>query len=133
MAGASTGSLHRSLETLWNDGTVAGLTDAQLLERFAARRDSAAEVAFQALVTRHGPLVWKVCRQFLRAPHDVEDAFQATFLILIRKAGSIRVGDSLGPWLYAVAYRVAVRSRLSSSRHRSLEMTRDAPETAAPG
>jgi DNA-directed RNA polymerase specialized sigma24 family protein len=77
-----------------DSGRVA---DLQLLERFAAARDGA---AFEALVRRHGPLVLGVCRRVLSSPHDVEDAFQATFLALTRKADSIRQGQSLGTWLY---------------------------------
>ncbi len=84
----------------------------QLLERFAADRD---EAAFEALVSRHGPMVLGTCRRMLADPHDVEDAFQATFLVLARKAGSIRDADRLGPWLHGVARRVAARSRALSS------------------
>ncbi len=67
------------LRRLWNAGPVSGLSDARLLEQFIADRD---ELAFDALMTRHGPLVWSVCRSILSDPHDVEDAFQASFLIL---------------------------------------------------
>ena len=77
---------------LWDAGTVSGLPDDQLLERFAAQRD---DLAFAALVARYGPMVSAVRRTTLRNSHDVEDAFQATFLILVRKADSLWVGDSL--------------------------------------
>src|ERR1700732_1742803 len=83
-------------------------TDGQLLERFLAQRD---EVAFEELVRRHGAMVLGVCRRVLRNEHDVEDAFQATFLVLVRKAGSVQSRDLVGPWLYGVAYRTAVRAR----------------------
>jgi RNA polymerase sigma factor (sigma-70 family) len=112
----------RSVRNLFQGGVVAGLSDAQLLERFAARRAEkveaamAAEAAFAALVDRHGPMVWGVCRLILGNVHEAEDAFQATFLILVRKAGSVRVDDSLGRWLHQVARRVALRARGRAAR-----------------
>ena len=93
---------------LWDAGTVSGLSDSQLLEQFTAHGD---ERAFDALLARHGPLVWSVCRTILRDPHDVEDAFQATFLVLVRKAHSLWIGDSLCRWLYRVSYRAAQQAR----------------------
>ena len=84
------------------------LPDAQLLERFVRLRD---ETAFEALLHRHGPLVFGVCRKFLYNPHDAEDAFQATFLVLARKADSVAPRSQLGHWLYGVACRVAARAR----------------------
>src|SRR5688500_17920343 len=81
-------------------------TDEQLLERFARGRD---ETAFAALLGRHGPLVWGVCRRLLTQTQEAEDAFQATFLVLVRKAASISKRASLRSWLYGVACRVAVR------------------------
>src|SRR5262249_4852130 len=96
----------------------AQLTDVQLLRRFAAHRD---EGAFAALVHRHGPLVLGVCRNVLRSQPDAEDAFQATFLVLARRAGAIREGQALGSWLYRVAYRVSVKSRLAADRRRRRE------------
>src|SRR5579864_5418947 len=83
----------------------AGLSDAELLERFVGRRD---EAALEVLFWRHGPLVWGVCRRILRHEQDAEDAFQATFLALVRKAGSIGKGEALGGWLYTVACRIAL-------------------------
>ena len=74
------------------------------------------ESAFEALVARHGPMVLGVCRQLLRDPNDVDDAFQATFLVLVRKAGTLRRCDLLGNWLYGVAYRVALRARSLTAR-----------------
>src|SRR5262249_52031173 len=74
------------------------------------------ETAFEALVARHGPMVLGVCRQILRDPNDVDDAFQATFLVLVRKAGSLRRCELLGNWLYGVAYRVAMRARSLAAR-----------------
>jgi RNA polymerase sigma factor (sigma-70 family) len=113
------GRVARELETLWSSGTLTGASDAQLLDRFTVDRDATAELAFRELVERHAPMVMGVCRQIVRRPHDVDDAFQATFLVLVRKARSIRVSESLGPWLYKVAYRTAQRARVSASRQAS--------------
>ena len=82
-------SVVRQIESLFDGGSVAGLTDRQLLERFTADRDAAGEAAFAALVRRHGPMVLHICHQLLGDRHDAEDAFQAVFLVLA-KAGSIR-------------------------------------------
>src|SRR5215475_2743971 len=82
---------------------AGGLTDGELLGRFVARRD---EAAFEALVHRHGPMVLGLCRRLLGCAHDAEDAFQATFLALVRGAGSIRKRQSVASWLYGVALRV---------------------------
>ena len=104
MGNGCSNTVWREVARVFRDGTLTGLTDRQLLERFVNSPD---EWAFDLLLTRHGPMVKHVCRQILRNPDDVEDAFQAVFLVLVRKAGSIRVEDSLGPWLYAVAGRTA--------------------------
>ena len=109
------------MEDLLETGSVAGLSDGDLLERFAARRDDAAEAAFAALVSRHGPMVRGVCRRLLADPHDAEDAFQATFLILARKAGAIRRPERLASWLYGTAYRVSRKLKVQSARHRRHE------------
>lgn len=82
--------------------------DAELLNAFLSQRD---EAAFTALVRRHGPMVLAVCQRVLRDPHDAEDAFQATFLVLVRKAGALRRPEQLSSWLYGVAYRTALDSR----------------------
>ena len=76
----------------------------------------AAELAFAALVERHGPMVLRVCRAVLADPHDTQDAFQATFLVLVKKARGLWVRDSLGPWLHQVAYRTASCARLAAAR-----------------
>ena len=96
---------------------AGGLTDAELLTRFTARRDKA---AFELLVWRHGPMVLRVCRRVLRDDHAAEDAFQASFLTLACKAGSIGKQESVGSWLYKVAYRVALRAAEGSARQAAL-------------
>jgi RNA polymerase sigma factor (sigma-70 family) len=92
--------------------------DADLLARFAAERD---EAAFTALVERHGRMVLTVCRSILRQQQDAEDAFQATFLVLARRAGAVRWQASVGNWLYGVAYRVALKARAAAGRRRAQE------------
>jgi RNA polymerase sigma factor (sigma-70 family) len=93
-------------------GVTGESSDAQLLQLFAAQRD---EAAFAALVHRHGPLVLSVCQRVLGSRHQgIEDAFQATFLVLIRKAGSVKQPELLGSWLYGVAYRIARKVRDST-------------------
>jgi len=121
MAKGDQGIALRHLSTLFCVGAVGGLTDAQLLEQFTTRRDESAELAFEALVERHGPMVLRTCRSVLRDPHDVDDAFQATFLVLVRRAGSLWVRDSLGPWLHQVAHRTASCARSAAARRRRHE------------
>jgi RNA polymerase sigma factor (sigma-70 family) len=119
----SSGLLHQ-VRTLFGAGVAGGSSDAELLDRFLCRSSAAedaalaAEAAFAALVARHGPMVLGVCRRALADPNDVEDAFQATFLVLVRRARSVRVGDSLGRWLYGVARRVAAKAHARSERAR---------------
>src|SRR5271166_2989572 len=122
------GVVHQ-LEQLFGHGTVTGLSESQLLDRFTTARD---EAAFEALVELHGPMVLGVCRQFLRDPNDVDDAFQATFLVLVRKAGSLRQKDLLGNWLYGVACRVALRSRTVGIR-RQMRVAAAGPMEGLPG
>jgi RNA polymerase sigma factor (sigma-70 family) len=109
-------------------GPTAAQTDRDLLHAFAARRD---ETAFATLVERHGPLVWGVCRRLLRHTQDAEDAFQATFLVLARKAGSVSWRDDAANWLYAVALRVARKARVRAARQRRLESEVVMPPAAA--
>jgi RNA polymerase sigma factor (sigma-70 family) len=123
MATSQARGLFRDLDLIANSGTLTGLGDAELLVRFADRRGDEAEAAFEAIMARHGPMVLEVCQRILRHPCDADDAFQATFLVLVRKAGSVRVADSLGPWLYGVARRVATKSRSLTLRRRSRETT----------
>ncbi len=100
-------------------GTAAGSSDGQLLERFAVCRDTDAddaEAAFAALVARHGPMVRRVCRSLLADSNDAEDVFQATFLVLARKAGTIRRPELLGNWLYGTAHRTVQKLKVRSVR-----------------
>ncbi len=118
MADAPMSIALQQLRYLFDEGTTAGLADGQLLERFLARGD---EAAFAALVRRHGPMVLGTCRAVLRDPNDVEDAFQATFLVLICKARAIRGGDALGTWLHRVAHRIALQAGAEAARRRTCE------------
>jgi RNA polymerase sigma factor (sigma-70 family) len=103
-----TSSRFRSPEPFASPRPAGEVPDALLLGRFVDQWDQA---AFRDLVGRHGPMVLGVCRRILRDPHAAEDAFQATFLLLVRKAGSVRKRESIGPWLYGVAHRVALEAR----------------------
>ena len=116
MAGRTSGIIAHDLQVLFYAGTVVGLTDGQLLRRFTHRRDDVGQAAFAALVARHGPMVLRVCSGVLRDLTDIEDAFQATFLVLARKARSIREPDAVGSWLYGVALRIAAKARVAAMR-----------------
>jgi RNA polymerase sigma factor (sigma-70 family) len=128
----ATGQLNQVLQQLrraafGRDG--AGMTDGQLLECFLNRRDDA---ALEALVRRHGPMAWGVCRRVLKNYHDAEDAFQATFLVLVRRAKSIVPREMVANWLYGVAYRTALKARATAARTRAREMqVKDMPEPEA--
>ena len=89
MTGDGSGGVLKQVHRLFNVGAVGSMTDAQLLERFISLRDEAGEAAFEGLVIRHGPMVLDVCRRVLHDAHDAEDSFQATFLVLADRAGSI--------------------------------------------
>ncbi len=119
--------LLRDIQTLFRTGTTGGLTDGELLARFVATGD---EAAFEVLVHRLGPMVLGVCRRMLGDRHDAEDAFQATFLVLARRAASVDPPDRVGPWLYGVARRVADRARAVRARRRSRESAGNVPEPA---
>jgi RNA polymerase sigma factor (sigma-70 family) len=96
----------------------AGITDGQLLNCFLTQRDDA---AFATLVKRHGPMVWGVCRRVLHHHHDAEDAFQATFLVLVRKAATVEPKEMVANWLYGVAYQTALKARSVSTRRKERE------------
>ena len=117
---------HLRRTVLLRDG--AGLTDGQLLEDYISRRD---EAALEALVHRHGPMVWGVCRRVLRNYHDAEDAFQATFLVFVRKAASIASRELLANWLYGVAHQTALKARATAAKRKERErQVTEMPELA---
>jgi RNA polymerase sigma factor (sigma-70 family) len=126
MASDQNRTAFKRIDRLLDRGSVTGLREDQLLDRFVAERD---DVALEALVEWHRPMVLGVCRRWLANPHDVDDAFQATFLILVRKAQALRDVSRLGPWLHGVAYRVAVRARADAARRRALEQAAARPES----
>jgi RNA polymerase sigma factor (sigma-70 family) len=119
------GQLGQLLRHSEYEETLEEQTDSHLLKRFASQQDDA---AFAALVRRHGPMVLAVCRRVLQDSHDADDAFQATFLVLVRKARVIARPELLGNWLYGVAYRVAVKARVNAARRSEHE--RRAPAMA---
>jgi RNA polymerase sigma factor (sigma-70 family) len=118
MPAVRTGAILRHLQQLAETQSAQGLTDRQLLQRFVQRREGD---AFAALMRRHGRLVWGVCRHVLRREHDAEDAFQAAFLVLARRAASIRNLDSLASWLHGVAFRLAMNARRSATKRTDRE------------
>lgn len=124
MVTRQSGTVNQQFRLLFGAGSATGLDDGQLLERFVDRRD---EAAFAALLARYGPLVLGVCRRLLDDSADVEDSFQATFLVLFQKANLVKDRRLLGTWLYKVAFRVALRARAEAGR-RILQ----APEAVTP-
>jgi HlyD family secretion protein len=126
MAGDRAGAVIEQLRTLFNVGVVGDLSDGHLLDLFVTRQD---EAAFAALIERHGPMVLRVCRQVLGDSHDAQDAAQAVFIALARKARSIRTSASVASWLHGVAVRVAAKAKTAAARRRGHE--RRAGETRA--
>jgi RNA polymerase sigma factor (sigma-70 family) len=118
MAAAELNKAVEHLRGVLVERDAAGVTDGELLMRYVRQRD---EAAFAILVRRHGPMVLGVCRRVLRDPHDAEDAFQATFLVLVRKAAAVRCPGLVGNWLYGVAYRTAQHARRALLRRRTKE------------
>ena len=132
MASGLRGDVTRQIQALLEAGTASGLSDGELLDRSAGGRSGkAAEMAFSALVERHGPMVLRVCSKALGDPHDARDAFQSTFLVLAKKAHTIRNGDSVASWLHGVALRVSAASRAASARRRKHERTKAADAATA--
>ena len=121
MPSGSSSAVVRSLETLFRVGSVVAIPDSRLVEQFLQGPTEAADRAFGLLVERHGAMVLRVCRQMLGNGHDAEDAAQATFLVLVRRARSIRRSDSLTSWLYGVACRVSARAKTDVARRRAHE------------
>src|SRR5216683_2430928 len=118
---------HLRRAMLLRDG--ARLTDGQLLKDYISRRD---EAALAALVQRHGPMVWGVCRRVLSNYHDAEDAFQATFLVLVRRVASIASPELLANWLYGVAHQTAIKARATVAKRKVRErQVTEMPEPAA--
>jgi RNA polymerase sigma factor (sigma-70 family) len=115
MANEATQLLAKHLRTLSTAARAENVPDGEFLQRFAAQRD---EEAFATLVRRHGPMVLRVCQHVLHDVHAAEDAFQAAFLLLSRKAASLRRADSVGCWLHSVAYRLALKARMQLARQR---------------
>ncbi len=128
---AGNAAILRYVNRLVETQSGPAISDGQLLQRFAVHRE---EAAFAALLRRHGRLVWGVCRHILRHEHDAEDAFQATFLVLARRAASIRKGESVGSWLQSVAYRIALRAKKMAMKRQERERLTDTAEVrpAAP-
>ncbi len=117
----ATGQMNRVIRQVRRSALLregGGLTDGQLLECFLTRRE---EAAFEALVQRHGPMVLGVCRRVLRNAHDAEDAFQSTFLVLVRKAASLLPRETIGNWLYGVAYHAALKARAATLKRQAKE------------
>lgn len=124
MATEPTRAARQQIETLFQVGTFAGAADGELLERFVEGSRSTASAAFTVLVQRHGPMVLDLCQRILRDTHEAEDAAQAAFLVLARRARAIRRKDSVGSWLFGVAVRVAQRARARAARRRYHEQRR---------
>src|SRR5215472_4976686 len=129
MTSAQAGIILRHVRRLAGRLHAGQPPDGQLLERFIAGRD---EAAFTSLVRRHGQMVLNVCRSVLHHEQDAEDAFQATFLVLLRKADAIRQPEALAGWLYEVAYHVAVKARAEAARRRAQERRASSMAAADP-
>ena len=132
MATGRRGEVLKGFRTLFEVGSISGLSDAELLDRSSTAGGATAELAFAALVERHGPMVLRVCRKALGDPHDAHDAFQSTFLVLARKAEAIRDRRSVASFLHGVALRVAASSRAAEARRRRHERKKaeGAPSTS---
>jgi RNA polymerase sigma factor (sigma-70 family) len=118
MAAEQLSQVVRHLRSMVANQEAAGIADADLLRRYVHERD---EAAFETLLRRHGPMVLGVCRRLLHNSHDAEDAFQVTFLVLVRKASGLRSPGTIGNWLYGVAHRTALEARKISAKRREKE------------
>src|SRR5213080_5013073 len=118
MAAEQLSQVVRHLRSMVAHQEAAGIGDADLLRRYVQERD---EAAFETLMRRHGPMVLGVCRRLLGNPHDAEDAFQVTFLVLVRKASALQSPGTVGNWLYGVAHRTALEARKASAKRRAKE------------
>jgi RNA polymerase sigma-70 factor (ECF subfamily) len=125
MSSAGTRTLQQDLEAIFGAGTLSALSDGQLLAQFLEGRDPAGEQAFESIVKRHGSMVYRVCCQVMGDGHEAQDAFQAVFLVLARRADAVRNRESLGSWLYGVALRVSARARAGVQRRRGRELQSD--------
>jgi DNA-directed RNA polymerase specialized sigma24 family protein len=114
------------LRSVFAKHAADGITDAELWQRYVNDRD---EAAFELLVRRHDPMVFAVCRRVPHNVHDAEDAYQATFLVLVRRASYLRSPAQLGNWLYGVAYRTALHARDAAIRRQAKEAAVSAPTT----
>jgi RNA polymerase sigma factor (sigma-70 family) len=130
MTTTQAGIVLRHIRELAAAGATSELADRQLLERFTTYRE---EQAFEGLVRRHGPMVLGVCRRILGNRHDAEDAFQATFLVLAHKASTIARRDSLGGWLYKVAYHIALKTKASMAARQRREQQVGEPRASVTG
>src|SRR5579885_2554981 len=128
MASAPMGTVLRHIRQLAR-GAAPERTDRQLLDDFAARHD---EAAFAELVSRHGPMVLRVCRRVLRHEQDAEDALQATFLALASSAAQVRRREAVAGWLHGVARRIALKARRTAARRRRREGQAQTPASSSP-
>lgn len=118
------------MPALFELAAIGTLPDGQLLDLFAEGHEAS---AFEVIVRCHGPMVWGVCRRVLGDHHNAEDAFQATFLVLARKAASVRLRDKVGPWLHGVAFQTARKARATRACRRSQEVpVPEVPESPVP-
>src|ERR1700748_622619 len=108
----------QDFQALFEAGPAGGLSAGELFDSLVAWRDGS---SLEALVRRHGLMVWDICRRLLRDHHDAEDAFQATFLVLARKAASVLPREKLGNWLYGVAFQTAMNARTTRAKRRARE------------
>ena len=130
MANAELGLVVQQIRRLSTAAAARDLTDCELLQHFAAGGE---ESAFAAIVERYGRLVLAVCRRVLNHEQDAEDAFQATFLVLAKKARSIYKGEALAGWLHRVAYHMASRAKRGAARRRNHEKRAPLPTRKPPG